>query len=1023
MIASKLLPEHKAAQSALLSILGVWLRTHFERHGELDDLQQSVVVLRLADRVTPAGHIEKPARLFNLGTSLWTRFQHLGEREDLERASAIAVQRLALHHTLDSGTEKSELLANLAISLLDRFHMSGELEDLEGAVTLDHNALELTPDGHPEKPARLNALGISLADRYRRLGKLDDIERSITVIRRSLELTPEGHSGRLIRLHSLGVSLTDRFQLIGERDDIECAITAHELSVELTPKRHPDRPVRLHALATSLSIRFQHLDILDDLERAIITGQQAVEFTPERHLEKPVRLDNLGIFLTDRFRRLGERNDLERAIAAKRSAVELTSECSPDKPARLSSLAESLSTRYQSQGALQDIEDAVIAGQRAVDLTPEGHPRKPSRLHGLAASLNLAASLTDRYDALNSLCDIERAVSTVEQAVELTPEGHQDRPARLHDLCASLVIRFQCTGKLDDLERAIMLMGQAIELTPEGHPDRPAPHQCVLLLSNYPEFGSAESLLLAHARIIQVFPEIVWLGHSVGRRYEESARLGALVNAAVSAFIKFHSRYQAVEWMETGRSLVWSQILSLREPMDDLMKSHPHLAAILQQISLELRLGNEHLRPTSTGLNDSVASSTDAGSESHRRLVIKYDDILAKVRSLRGFEDFLRSPKVASLMPFIERLTGPVVFINIHSSSSDALALHPNGAIRHVALPALKESRAMKLRTLWAQNLERCNHRMRGTATPAMITLSSSSGVFERILECLWTWVIEPILRDLNVMKDTPSNRLTHITWCPTGPLTQLPLHAAGLYSERRKHRPHVFDFVVSSYTPSLSALLRCHRQRGAQSSQPNILVVAQPETPGWTHLPGAQNECERLRAVMPHHAQTFLVHEQGTVASVLDAMSENHWMHIACHGMQDTTDPTQSAFALYDGQLTLSALMETVADNAELAFLSACQTAVGDEKIPEESAHLAAGMLAVGFKGVIATMWSIGDADAPIIVEAYYKKLLELRSSGDVAPGYTGAAYALHEAAKVLREHVGERNFVKWAPFVHLGV
>lgn len=57
---------------------------------------------------------------------------------------------------------------------------------------------------------------------------------------------------------------------------------------------------------------------------------------------------------------------------------------------------------------------------------------------------------------------------------------------------------------------------------------------------------------------------------------------------------------------------------------------------------------------------------------------------------------------------------------------------------------------------------------------------------------------------------------------------------------------------------------------------------------------------------------------------------------------------------------------MGMVAKNAELAFLSACQTAVGDEKIPEESAHLAAGMMVVGFKGVVATMWSIGDADAP---------------------------------------------------------
>ena len=114
---------------------------------------------------------------------------------------------------------------------------------------------------------------------------------------------------------------------------------------------------------------------------------------------------------------------------------------------------------------------------------------------------------------------------------------------------------------------------------------------------------------------------------------------------------------------------------------------------------------------------------------------------------------------------------------------------------------------------------------------------------------------------------------------------------------------------------------------------------------------------------------------------------------------------------------------MDTEAGSAELAFLSACQTAVGDENNPEEAVHLAAGMLAVGFKGVIATMWSIQDEDAPIIVEAYYKKLLELRESGTVPVGHTGAAYALHYAAECLRNKVGEKKFERWVPFVHYGV
>ena len=149
--------------------------------------------------------------------------------------------------------------------------------------------------------------------------------------------------------------------------------------------------------------------------------------------------------------------------------------------------------------------------------------------------------------------------------------------------------------------------------------------------------------------------------------------------------------------------------------------------------------------------------------------------------------------------------------------------------------------------------------------------------------------------------------------------------------------------------------------------SEPAALVVAQPATPKLTALPGTQDECARIQRLIP--SANFVAHEQATVTRILPSMSQCHWLHLACHGFQDPVNPTQSAFALYDERLTLSTLMDTVAENAELAFLSACETAVGDERNPEESIHLAAGMLAVGFKGVVATMWSIMDNDAPTLV------------------------------------------------------
>ena len=79
---------------------------------------------------------------------------------------------------------------------------------------------------------------------------------------------------------------------------------------------------------------------------------------------------------------------------------------------------------------------------------------------------------------------------------------------------------------------------------------------------------------------------------------------------------------------------------------------------------------------------------------------------------------------------------------------------------------------------------------------------------------------------------------------------------------------------------------------------------------------------------------------------------------HFACHGHQNTQNPLESGLLLQDGQLKVSQIMQQSIPNASLAFLSACETAMGDENLPDEMIHLGATLLFSGFRGVIATMW-----------------------------------------------------------------
>jgi CHAT domain-containing protein len=260
---------------------------------------------------------------------------------------------------------------------------------------------------------------------------------------------------------------------------------------------------------------------------------------------------------------------------------------------------------------------------------------------------------------------------------------------------------------------------------------------------------------------------------------------------------------------------------------------------------------------------------------------------------------------------------------------------------------------------------------------------------------------------------------MPHITWCLTGPLTFLPIHAAGRYDATDALK--IFDYVVSSYTPTLSSLLAAKRRFAKSNQTVRLLSVSQPATPGLNPLPGTVDELDTIQSLQSSAGRlhiTRLDDREATVAAVLRHMKECNWIHLACHGVQNTANPTKSAFHLIDHPLTLKEIMKQSFTHTELAVLSACQTAKGDSKLPEEAIHLAAGMLMAGYGSVVATMWSIRDDDAPIIAEKFYKYLID-KAGRDSSK----AAYALHDAVAHLRSVRGEKNFSSWVPFIHLGI
>ncbi|KAF8129600.1 TPR-like protein [Boletus edulis] len=1041
-----------------LDNLGLSFRARFDRLGELRDLEDAISTHRDAVHLTPDGHPHKPTRLNNLGNSFITRFLRLGELRDLE--DAISTHRDAVHLTPDGHPDKPSGLNNLGNSFSARFLRLGELRDLEDGISTHRDAVHLIPDGHPDKPSGLNNLGLSFRARFDRLGELRDLEDAISTHRDAVHLTPDGHPDKPSRLNNLGKSFITRFLRLGELRDLEDGISTHRDAVHLTPDGHPDKPSGLNNLGNSFRARFERLGELSDLEDAISTHRDAVHLTPDGHPHKPSRLNNLGLSFRARFDRLGELRDLEDAISTHRDAVHLTPDGHPHKPSRLNNLGLSFITRFLRLGELRDLEDGISTHRDAVHLTPDGHPDKPSRLN------NLGNSFRARFEHLGELRDLEDAISTHRDAVHLTPDGHPDKPSRLNNLGLSFITRFDRLGELRDLEDAISTHRDAVVLTPHGHPHKPTmlnnlansfkarleclrePSDLEDAISLYSHATSVPtgplsvrfsasrnwilcarrmrhpSLLRAHSIAINLLPQLAWIGLSLTHRYAELKRGADVVREAAAAALDEGFPELAVEWLEQGRSIVWGELLRLRGSYERLSSAHPDHARRLRELSAALdnagATREQSLSTFSKSTDDSMHRTTrtlQQDADRHRTLAIERDKLLQEIRRLPGFQRFLLPKDFAQLRASAH--SGPVVMLNAAETRCDALILLADvDHVIHVPLPNFNLRRSAGLQNMLGRLLGDAR------ATPfddrQGRAATRGAGSWETLLSTLFNGVIKPVL---DALAFSTVGDLSRIFWCPTGPFVFLPIHAAGLYGTQYSSPGHkVFDFVVSSYVPTLSILTRSPNFSVPPSDDLRLLFVPQPPSDGQIHLQGVARELRQISTVVgnsPSARTTLLESSVGTVEEVLGLMKDADWVHFACHGIQDAAKPIDSGLCLANGQrLKISDIIGLSRSRGGLAFLSACQTAMGDEGLTDEAIHIAAGMLFAGYGGVIGTMWSISDRLAPVVARQVYEYLFR----NGTRPDHRDAARALHEAVGHLRES-GDASFVTWVPFIHVGL
>ncbi|KAG1785495.1 CHAT domain-containing protein [Suillus plorans] len=1032
-----LYPVGHTDRSKSLNNLATHLSSRFRHRGNDEDLNQAIALHREALALRPVGHTDRSMSLNNLANQLSIRFDQRGNNKDLDQAIALHREALALRPV--GHADRSMSLHNLATRLSCRFDQRGNNKDLDQAIALHKEALTLRPVGHADRSMSLHNLATQLSSRFCHQGNDEDLDQAIVLHKEALALLPVGHTDRSGSLNNLAAQLSSRYDHRGNVEDLNQAIVFHREALALLLVGHKDRSKSLNNLATQLSSRFRHQGNDEDLDEAIALHREALALCPVGRTDRSMSLNNLANQLSSRFEQRGNVEDLDEAIALHREALDLYPVGHTDRSKSLNNLANQLSFRFDHRGNNEDLDQAIALQREALALLPVGHTDRFMSLN------NLANLLSSRFRHRGNDEDLDQAITLHREVLALLPVGHTCWSMSLNNLANRLATRFERRGNREDLDESAENLRSALTLLTQHDPRQLMVH--VSLAEVYLSFhhsgldstvaGENTDSLNAAMHYIKAAASVVSAGllsrlraglrwvyhaseHSHGTQLEAYTTSMQLLDAYMSVTASVSSRHnamkeisrtlavdaascvlrsgdvrRAVELLEQGRTIIWTQMARLRTPLDSLETCGDHAVTLMKRFRhLSSLLDN----PPASDFENTPRVDVEAEATRYRRLVEDWNGTVEEIRKIEGFSRFLLPPLFSDLQD--AGRDGPVIVLIASKSSCNAII------ISHKQPPT-----SIQLHTNVSKLIE-----LVFTFRDAVEKDAGPKGNQRALMEALrelWKVVVCPVVETLNEIVPLGSR----IWWCPTSVFNFLPLHAAGEYRARGKSLSQQY---ISSYTPSLTALIKARAGHERSPSVPFVAIGQNHPAGALSILEAVEPELELVRTLLlPASTVSFskITSDDATKSRALCALRDNTWLHLACHGIQRFDEPFQSAFLMRDQPLSLLDIAQMGLSRHQFAFLSACETAVGDLNTPDELIHLAAGLQFAGVKSVVGTLWKVNDSTVQRVVEAFYKNFC-----GDGTMNSKRAARALHRAVQSLASDK-DIPLAQRIVFVHIGI
>ncbi|WP_327709576.1 CHAT domain-containing protein [Streptomyces sp. NBC_00464] len=996
-------PLSRADKAVHWSNIGHGLMNIAMRTGRSELFTEVVATHRTAVALSSAEDFLHAHQLMGLGEALLTLAEFCSATEAWQEGievlrAAVAASDEDTYGGADCRTALGDALRNLA-------RLASDPAPLEEAVRWHREALVMAP-GRPS-PVALLGLANSLGALYRYTRDARQSDEAVHHFRAALaDLgAPQPATAELRGsvLTSLGYLQWSRARNTGDELLMDAAVDT--LREAVTHASRTRVSMALTNLGSALMDRSRRTGNRAWMAEAVTVLRRAVKDSLPSAMDRPLHLNNLAEALRHWAKLVGDASATDEAITLLRAAMAVEHGDVGGPETAAINLGDLLVDRAQTNKDPQAIDEARQVLEEAVQRLGKEHPSRFFALQKLTMACVFAADLTEDPTGATARQARQRAAAAARESLACTPEGDPSHSLSQLMLAIAQLDRSKAGEQVD--------LAEVVRLT-RSCAQNPVAHSASRLqaargwgLASI-RAGDRTEALEGYAYAVGLLPGMA--PRSLARVDQEARLSGSdgVASDAAALAIEAGRNEHALALLEQGRGVLLAQGLENRADVSRLRDLDPARAAEFEQI----RDGLSTPPPLSPAQDDHEAS---ASAEARHVMAQRWKQLLAEVRELPGLEGFLNPPSVPELIA--AAACGPVVVVNVSTYRCDALVVTADAGIDVVPLPDLTLGATMERAAEFIDGMETA-YGANGVdnAVAMMHTLSGTLG-------WLWDTVAAPVLDHLGLDAEPgDGDPWPRLWWCPTGWMSFLPLHAAG--RGRPDSGTWVIDRVISSYTPTLRALVRARSglatgtRAGTPTgapAQPSPLVVALADTPGAPSLPGVAREAELLAELFP--ARRLLAGPDATVEAVGGALEAHPWVHFSCHGISELLNPSQSGLALYDGRLTVSDVATRRPRNPELAMLSACSASQGGIKMSDEAIQLTASFQLAGYPHVIGTLWPIADKLATHLTEEFYTALAE-----DVARGRPiDPAAALHHPVRALRDRYARAPHL-WAAHIHTG-